>query len=737
MRRETQAHRLFDRPAQRAAGLLATAAALALSLSCAAGRPPLDTTPETQRSDGNAPAAPGAKHDAVVERPEISAVDSSGGITPGISRETTPDRTRREDPPGQVVEVREQMEEAYQEGLEDYQSGRFDEAKDHFDQAVETVLGSGIDLSGQPALKKAFDEMVRNIADMDADLYTRESESQGRDNGSPLDELKDITTYLSPEEAERERQKIQRLAGQVSYDVPIVLNQPVLSMVEAFQTRIRKEFEAGLKRSGAYLPLIKKIFREAGLPEDLAYMAHQESAFKNNAYSRARAKGMWQFMTFTGRKYGLKRDTWIDERSDFEKATRSAVAYLKDLYERYGDWYLAMAAYNAGEGKIDRAIRHSGKKDYWHLTKTRTIRRETKYYVPAILASILIDKSPEDYGFDVEIDPPLRWETIELDRPTDLQVIAEGTGVSLEEIRALNPELRGLITPPNVPAYTARIPEGTRADLMTRLETVPEDKRATWTVYETRPGETFSTIARRYKVSVRALLEANPRYAGARLRQGTVLNIPLAGATPGIVTASAREDRPTYEAGERLVHRVRRGETLQAISGKYRTTVANLKRWNNLNGSIIRSGQRVVVYYGEKGDGPQPDFDPDKTAVSVADGRLSYKVQRGDTLHSIARKFSAALEDLCRWNNLTIESVIRPGDRIMVGDAPAADEMPPGEAAREGTRQKTIKHRVRAGETLTRIAQRYDVSVHQVIAWNGLDDPSAIHPGQVLTIVSR
>ncbi len=718
------------------AGLLAAAAAL--SLSCAGtGRQPLDTNPETPRSDGKAQASPGTKHEADSGRPEILAVGASGGLTPSASRETTPDRTRREDPPDRIVQVREQMEEAYQEGLEDYQSGRFDEAKDHFDQAVDTVLGSGLDLSGQPALKKAFDEMVRNIADMDADLYSRESDAQGKDSGSPLDELKDITTYLSPEEAERERQKIQRLAGQVSYDVPIVLNPAVLSMVEAFQTRIRKEFEAGLKRSGAYLPFIKKIFREAGLPEDLAYMAHQESAFKNNAYSRARAKGMWQFMSFTGRKYGLRRDTWVDERSDFEKATRSAVAYLKDLYERYGDWHLAMAAYNAGEGKIDRAIRHSGKKDYWHLTRTRTIRSETKYYVPAILASILIDKSPQDYGFDVDIDSPLKWETIELDKPTDLQVIAEGTGVSLEEIRALNPELRGLITPPNVQTYTARIPKGTRDDLVTRLESVPEDKRATWTVHETRPGETFSTIAHRYKVSVRALLEANPRYAGTRLRRDTALNVPLSGATPGIVTASAREDRPTYEAGERIVHRVRRGENLQAISGKYRTTVANLKRWNNLNGSIIRSGQRVVVYYGEKGDGPQPDFEPDKTPVSVADGRLSYKVQRGDTLNSVARKFSAALEDLCRWNNLTTGSVIRPGDRIMVGDAPPADGMQRGGALRDSVRQKRIKHRVRRGETLTRIAQRYEVSVNQVITWNSLDDSSTIHPGQILTIVSR
>src|SRR5207247_7178428 len=173
-------------------------------------------------------------------------------------------------------------------------------------------------------------------------------------------------------------------------------------------------------------------------------MAHQESAFKLNAYSRARAKGMLQFMSFTGRKYGLRMDLWVDERGDFENATRAAATHIKERYTRYGDWYLAMAAYNAGEGKIDRALGRSRAKDYWSLTKTRYIRTETKWYVAAILASILIDKSPEDYGFSVDLDPELKWDTLTVDKATDLQVIADAAGTTVEAVRALNPELRGL-----------------------------------------------------------------------------------------------------------------------------------------------------------------------------------------------------------------------------------------------------------------------------------------------------
>lgn len=653
--------------------------------------------------------------------------DPSGGIFPARVKERTPDRTRREAPPDEVIQVRREMGDAYEAGLEAYQAGRFDEAREHFDQAIDVILTSKVELGAHPALRGAFDEIVRNIADLDVDRFSRVTKKDQKDR-SPLDHLKDITTHLSPEEAEKERRKIEQVASQISYDIPIVLNARVLAYVEAFQTRLRKEFSAGLKRSGAYLPLIKKIFREAGLPEDLAYMAHQESAFKNNAYSRARAKGMWQFMSYTGRHYGLRRDLWVDERSDFEKATRAAAAYLKFLHARYDDWYLAMAAYNAGEGKIDRAIRRSGTRDYWKIARTRHIRRETKYYIPAILASILIDKSPEDYGFDVDLDPVLRWDTITVDRPTDLKVIADAAGVSLKTIKHLNPELRRRVTPPNVKKYTLRVPKGTRKETLAKLAAIPEDQLVSWTLHKVRSGETFSTIARKHRVPLRALLDANPRYRPRRLPRGAMLVVPLSGGvTPGMLQASssaAREDHPRYEPGERVVHRVRRGETLQKIARKYRTNVRNLKRWNKVSGSTIYPGQRLVAYYGERGRGPGRSLVVASAAATVKDGRLQYRVQRGDSLWLISRKFGVSLNDLYRWNGMNRRSVLKPGDRVTVGDAPTGD-------IRKG---QAIRHRVRRGENLSKIARKYAVTVRQVRNWNNIYGTSIIHPGQILTI---
>jgi membrane-bound lytic murein transglycosylase D len=683
---------------------------------------------------GDEPRSASSGEPPALEEPRVATAEMStaAGATAApvvaVARETTPDR-QRDAAPG-IQQVRQQMEEAYQAGLEAYQAGRFEEAREHFDRAVDVVVSSDLDLDEYPALRKTFDEIVRNIADMDADLYSRAAEQESGENESPLDRLRDITTHLPQDEADKEREKIQQVVGRISYDIPIVLNPKVLQLVDAFQTRLRGEFEAGLKRSGMYLPMIRRIFREEGLPEDLAYMAHQESAFKTNAYSRARARGMWQFMSFTGRKYGLKRDLWRDERCDFEKSTRAAAAYLKDLYARYNDWYLAMAAYNAGEGKIDRAIRGARTRDYWAIARTRYIRAETKYYVPAILASILIDKSPEDYGFDVELEEELSWDTIPIEKATDLQVIADAAGSTIERIRLLNPELHGLITPPNAGTYTLRVPEGAKRDVLAHLESLPEDGRASWTLHEVRPGETFSHIARKHSVPARALLDANPRYAGKRLRRGNIINVPLVKGTPELALARASQN-PTYEGGERIVHRVHRGETLQAIARMYRTTVANLKRWNRLNGSLIRPGQRLVLYYGERGDGPRGDTGTGRAAVSISGGRIEYRVQEGDTLLSIARKFSAAVEDLCRWNSLTPETELSPGDTILVGEAAGGSE---SASDVSGGSAGAIRHRVRRGETLLKIARKYDVSVGEVREWNRLGGSSLIYPGQILTI---
>lgn len=772
--------------------VLALSALLAGCATARKGAPPALPGPQSAPSGTEAATVPSD----VDRQPQVDGEYADTSDSNENADDFPADLVYHEPATNRVAHVRARMDEAYESGLEAYQAGRFDEAKEHFDAAVDTVLTSGLDLSEEPELSGAFDEVVRNVADMDADLYTQNV--SGRVTDSPLDALQDITSYLSPREAERERQRIEEFTAQVTYDLPMVLHPKVLSFVEIFQTRLRKQFEAGLERSGMYLPLIKKVFREEGIPEDLAYMAHQESAFKNTAYSRARAKGMWQFMSFTGRKYGLHRDIWVDERSDFEKATRAAAAYLKDNYALFGDWYLAMAAYNAGEGKIGRAIRRSGSRDFWTIAKTRHIRRETKNYIPAILASILIDKSPERYGFDTKINPVLEWDTLDLDKPTDLQVIADATGASMQDIRFLNPELRGLMTPPNVSTYRVRVPPGTREVLAAKLDSLTDEERLRWARHVLQPGENLSKLSRDYDVPLRAILDANPNAARRqrRLSPGTIINIPLSGGLPGMRQAS-REHRPSYEQGERVVHRVRRGDTLHRIASKYRTNVSNLKEWNNLNGTLIRPGQRIVAYYGMRGrssaavQASQPRHDAGQrmvhtvrrgdnlsviakrygttvtnlkrwnnirgtvinpgqrlvvysgvrsvnpqqgqsgsSEVKIAAARIDYHVRRGDNLSRIARRFGVTVNDLCSWNGLTPRSLIYPGERLWIG----GQEGGASNAGKGGASGSTIEHRVKRGENLYRIAQRYNVSVKQVQTWNNLGHRSRIYPGQVLRI---
>ena len=429
--------------------------------------------------------------------------------------------------PARVQTVIDAMGDLYNTGLDAHKAGRYEEARSYFDQAVETALNSGLEIDSDPILKSAYEELLENIDALEGDLY-----QDGTESGEepPKEGLKDINSYLSPEEAEKERRKVEEAARAVVYDLPVLLNDKVLYFVEAFQTRLRGPFEAGLRRSGLYLDMMKRIFAEEGLPTDLVYMAHQESAFKTSAYSRAKAKGLWQFIAPTARKYGLRRDEWIDERSDPEKSTRAAAAYLKDLHAMFGDWYLAMAAYNAGEGKISRSMRRTGATDYWTLAQhRRVLRNETRNYVPAILASIVVDKAPEEYGFYVEPQAPLVYDLVTVDSPTDVKVVAQCADTTVETIRQLNPELRTMATPPYAANYALKVPAGSGNTFQEKYAQVPKEERLQWTRHVVRRGETVGVIARKYGVGVRTILSANSLRNSRRLRIGQSLVIPTSG----------------------------------------------------------------------------------------------------------------------------------------------------------------------------------------------------------------
>jgi membrane-bound lytic murein transglycosylase D len=312
------------------------------------------------------------------------------------------------------------------------------------------------------------------------------------------------------------------------FDIPIVINEKVEQFIQHFQTRGRKVFTGWLARSERYIPFMKNLLKENGLPEDLVYMALIESGFNPYAYSRSKAAGPWQFIYRTGKRYGLDSNWWIDERRDPEKSTIAAAKYLKDLYDTFECWYLAAAGYNAGEGKIARAMKRYQTEDFWELTKYRYLKRETKDYVPQMIAAALIAKDPEKYGFvEIEYQEPLRYDKVKVPEVTDLRLIAEACEVTLDEIKSLNPELSRWCTPPNYPDYEIKIPFGKKELFSRNFETLYPGERFQFKTHKVKKGDTLSRIAKLYRVSLEPILEINRLNKKSRLSIGMNLLIPL------------------------------------------------------------------------------------------------------------------------------------------------------------------------------------------------------------------
>lgn len=311
-------------------------------------------------------------------------------------------------------------------------------------------------------------------------------------------------------------------------DVPIVLNKNVESFIRYFQTNGRKHFEKWLGRSKDYMAMLQSILKENGLPEELSYIALIESGLNPTVRSHANAVGMWQFIKGTATRYGLRVDWWIDERMDPEKATYAAAKYFKNLYGMFDSWYLAAAGYNAGEGRVARAIRKHGTEDFWELASVKkSLHRETKEYVPKYLAALTIAKDPEFYGFEaVDFSEGLQYDKVMVPQATDLRVIADAAGTSVEEIRRLNPELLRWFTPPNYPGYQVKIPAGRSEIYAENMSKVPAAKRVAFLQHKVKKGETFSKIAKRYGTGVKQIQYLN-NINGTKLKPGTVIMIPV------------------------------------------------------------------------------------------------------------------------------------------------------------------------------------------------------------------
>ncbi|HUP00599.1 MAG TPA: transglycosylase SLT domain-containing protein [Gemmatimonadota bacterium] len=386
----------------------------------------------------------------------------------------------------------------------------------------------------------------------------------------------------------------------IGYDIPIVLNDRVLWWIDYFARRIPGSFERYLARSGAWLPYLKERLREAGLPEDLAYLALIESGFSTRAVSRAGAVGPWQFMPYTGREYGLRIDRWVDERRDYERATQSAIAYLSDLHAMFGSWYLAAASYNGGQGRVGRSVLRDNTVNFWELTG---LHDETRNYVPKLIAATIIAKQPEKYGFrDIYYLEPIEWAKITVPTSTDLDVIAAAAEVPADVVLALNPHLLRGRTPPGESNFPVKIPAE-------RVETfhenyhrlAPDERQRAPLVHLTRAGETLQGIASAYGVDLRELARENDLRISARFEDGARVVIPGRTASgssagyPDLEPAAADEiDAPEPPPATRT-HRVRRGQTLAAIGRQYGVTVAAIQELNGLTSDRIVPGQRLRI----------------------------------------------------------------------------------------------------------------------------------------------
>ena len=450
-------------------------------------------------------------------------------------------------------------EEFYSAGQRAYAQGDMDSARREFNRAVDLLLTSPEGGPDRARIERRLEQMVDAIYRYDVNgMGSGEDSTKVVYERSPLDDILEMTFPVDPRLKSQVREEIAATSSQL----PLEANDSVLSYIHFFTTdRGKKMISYGLKRSGRYKSMVSRILDEEGLPQELIYLAQIESAFQPRAVSRARCVGVWQFSAWDGKFRGLDQNGTVDERMDPEKSTRAAAHYLHDLYNQFGDWYLAMAAYNCGPNCVDRAVQRTGYADFWKLRDLKVLPLETANYVPVILAITIISKNPKDYGLDqVEFEPALEYESVKMEAPTNLGLIADAIDRPIAELRDMNPALLRGVTPAN---YEVHVPKGSGAVLAAALEQVPASRRAGWRMHKVSSGETLAAIAKRYGAAPTAIASAN-NVADAP-SAGDVLLIPtsyeekspLQSRVRQASTASSSKARPasTRQATATVAHR--------------------------------------------------------------------------------------------------------------------------------------------------------------------------------------
>jgi membrane-bound lytic murein transglycosylase D len=580
------------------------------------------------------------------------------------------------DPVGDLIA---RVEKEYQSGQDNYRAGHLEAAKQNFDSAFNQLLGSGFDLrsTSDDRLERELDRILDGINGLElAALQQGDGFAEQKSEPAPIDEANDLTPAVDQNVKATAEAEIKSTHS----DLPLMMTDQVAGYINYFSTRGRGTVERALARSGRYEDMIRRTLREEGVPQELIYLAQAESGFHPLAVSRAGARGMWQFMGSRAKGYGLERSWWVDDRQDPEKATRAAAHHLKDLYNEFGDWYLAMAAYNSGPGTVQNAVKRTGYADFWELYRRNVLPKETRNYVPIIVAVTIMAKNPAQYGLDSVVkEKPVPYDTVKIDYPIDLRLAAECVDASAEDLLDLNPSLLRMTTPKFSETngeFDLHLPAGTADKFQTAVAAIPADKRVWWRYHKVQAGETLASIARTYHTTPTAIAEAND-LNGEAFAPETRLIIPIA--------AGKQRDTSTY--AHAITHyKVRKGDTVESVAENFGVSAKMVRSWNHLKGSSL-TGRKVLYLHlpvtraaGETQVASQrstASHHHAATQMASAAGHptvnppahpavMHHKVKRGETLSSIATSYNTTVTAL-KHDNRNI-AALRPGMILIVRD---------------------------------------------------------------------
>src|SRR6266478_23399 len=539
-----------------------------------------------------------------------------------------------------VADLIAQVEREYQKGEERIKAGDLEASKQSFDKAADLLLQSPADIRSDERVQHELERVLESVNRPElAALQVDSAAATQKSEPAPIDETNEVTPPVDPNVKAQAEAEVKATHS----ELPLMLTDPVAAYINYFSNRGHDILQHGLERGGRYREMIESTLREEGVPQELIYLAQAESGFHPLALSRVGARGMWQFMSSRARGYGLQHNLWVDERQDPEKATRAAAHHLKDLYNQFGDWYLAMAAYNSGPGGVQSAVRRTGYADFWELYKRNVLPKETRNYVPIILAVTIM---------------------VKIDYSVDIRLVAQCLDVSPATLQDLNPSLLRLSTPKDQ-AFELHLPAGTREKYLAAIEPIPPPMRVWWRYHEVAEGETLVSIARTYRTSPLAIEKENHLQNEDDLKPESKLVIPI---PPG--KHAATEDGASY-ARHATRYKVRRGDTVQTLADNFSLPPIMIRRWNHLRGDSLR-GRRIVYVHlpvtpnALSTDQPEEPKSKSKRSLRPASEKpvQHHKVQPGETLTSIATTHHTTVAALKRDNgNL---AMLRPGMVLVI-----------------------------------------------------------------------